>query len=117
MNRQEKRITKMVFKNLDNIFKSSKVIAKDWGTTTIPLSTLKIIIDKSKPSDKTGNEIVDSFNKQFCKTLDSLYTGCKEVSKKMNSKNISLSSLEFGINVIKTAFKDGRKISTSKAIG
>jgi hypothetical protein len=99
----ERKMKRIVFKNLNGISKASKEIAKEWGVMTIPLSTLKVIIDKSKPS-KTNDKALDEFIIQYNKTLDSLYKGCCDIAAKMNSKNIPLSQINNGLAIIKNAF-------------
>jgi hypothetical protein len=100
--RTERKMKKMVINNLNGISKTSKEIAKEWDILTIPLTTLKVIINKSKPT-KT-NSSLDEFITQYNKTLDSLYKGCCDIAAKMNSKNIPLTQLDNGLRMIKNAF-------------
>ena len=99
----ERKMKRMVVKNINGISKTAKSIAKEWDAMTIPLSTLKVIIDKSKPS-KTNDSSLDEFIFQYNKTLDSLYKVCCDISAKMNSKNIPLSQLNNGLTIIKNTF-------------
>jgi hypothetical protein len=101
-----KKTRKLVYKNLDSIYKASKGIASNWGTKTIPLETLKIIIDKSKPSINTSIKELDLFNINYCNMLDTLYKTCAEISRKMNSKNIPISEIKNGINIMKSAYEN-----------
>lgn len=103
MRKTERQMKKMVVKNLNGISKTAKEIAKEWDAMTIPLTTLKVIIDKSKPS-KTNDNKLDEFIIAYNNTLDSLYKGCCDIAKKMNSKNIPLSQLNNGLTIIKNAF-------------
>lgn len=107
MNRSEKRkLIKIVNTNLDGIYKTSKSIAKDWSQNVIPLTALRTIIDKSKPSPNT-DEVINEFNKNYSITLDTLYIDLSKVSKNMNSKNIALSEILKGVNIVKQYFKLG----------
>ena len=99
----ERQMKRMVSKNLNSISKTAKDIAKEWDAMTIPLSTLKVIIDKSKPA-KSKNSALDEFIINYNNTLDSLYKGCCDIAKKMNSKNIPLTQLNNGLSIIKNAF-------------
>ena len=100
-----KKIIKIVNVNLNVIYNSSLKIAKAWDRNTIPLTTLKEIIEKSKPSTTTSIEAVNEFNAKYSKTLDSLYDVMSSHSSKMGSENIALSVLLQGINIIKANFK------------
>ena len=96
-----KKIRKIVFKNLDNIYKSSKEICNKFGEPALGKKAFKTIIEHSKPSSKTGNEQVDKFNKAFCGTLDSLVTMCETRSRAAGASRISLQDIKEGIEVIK----------------
>ena len=105
---------KTVFKNLDRIYKTSRDIAKKWNSTTIPLTSLRYIINESKPSINTGHKQLDIFMIRYNNMLDSLYNGCESIAKKMDSKSIPLTDLKKGLDIIKNGF-NGKSISTSKA--
>ena len=108
MNRAEKRKTiRIVNKNLEGIYNNASSIAKGWDRNTIPLTTLKEILDKSKPSIKTDNKTVNEFNLKYSKTLDLLYSVLSNISANMNSKDIALSEILKGIIIIKDSFKAG----------
>lgn len=99
--KKAKKIRKIVHKNLDNIYKSSKEICERFGEPAIGKKAFKTIIEHSKPSTKTGNEKVDRFNKAFCGTLDSLVIMCETRSRTAGASRISLEDIKEGIEVIK----------------
>jgi len=89
--REIKNMQKTVLKNIDT---TAREICHKWETKMLPLTTLRVIIDKSKP---TGDLEVSV---QFRKTLDSLYNSCVSVAKSMGSKKIPLSELKKGTTII-----------------
>jgi hypothetical protein len=106
--RLKNKIRKLVYKNLDQIYKTSKTIAADWDSKTIPLDTLKVILDKSRPNINTGVKELDLFNIKYCNMLETLYKTCTGIAKKMQSKSIPISLIKNGIELMKKAFKDGQ---------
>jgi septation ring formation regulator EzrA len=102
--RKKKKIIKMVSPHLKKIYTTAKSIANDWDKKTIPLTTLRIIIDKSKlkPSGVKENDV---FIVQFNNTIESLHTSLTDIAKKMDSKSIPVSKIKEGIEVINTSFK------------
>ena len=98
-----KKLKKLIYNNLNGIYKTAKNIANDWDAKAIPLNTLRVIIDKSKPS-LINNPEADIFIKQYNATLESLFTGCEKITSKMNTNKIPLTELEKGILIIKRAF-------------
>lgn len=100
----KRKTRKLINRNLDAIYKTSKSIASEWDKKTIPLKALKTIVDKSKPSVNTESKEVNEFIKSYNKCLDSLYKSCVEIASKMNSKDIPVSQIKNGINIIKTAY-------------
>lgn len=107
MKKQERQLKRIVNKNLDNIYKTAYGIARDWDKKTIPLTTLDVIIDKSRPSVNTGEENVDLFNTNYNRLLDSLSNACKKIAKKMDSKSIPVEQVKQGINILKKGFSNG----------
>jgi hypothetical protein len=101
-----KKTRKLVYKNLDSIYKASKSIASNWDAKTIPLETLKIIVDKSMLSVNTGIKELDLFNINYCNMLDTFYKTCAKISRKMNSKSIPISEIKNGINIMKSAYEN-----------
>lgn len=101
-----RKLRRIVFKNLDKIYSVSKEIAGRWDKNTIPLKTLKEIINRSKVSTNTGNKIIDNHNEKYNKCLTSLYLSCVKIAEKMESKSISLSVIKEGIEIIKSAYHD-----------
>lgn len=99
----ERKFKRMVNKDMNRISRTAKEIAKMWDVKTIPLATLKVMIDKSKPKETT-DPLFDEFIIQFNKSLDSLYIACCAIAKKMNSKNIPLTELNNGLRIIRNAY-------------
>lgn len=104
-----RKTREIVYKNLDAIYKASKKIASDWDSKTIPLTTFKIIVDKSRPSANTGAKEVDAFNINYSNKLVKFYESCEGIAKNMHSKVIPVEIIGQGIDVIKKAFKDGQQ--------
>lgn len=100
------KLRRIVFKNLDKIYSVSKEIADRWDKNTIPLKTLKEIINRSKVSANTGNKIVDDHNEKYNKCLTTLYLSCVKTAKRMDSKSVPLSIIKEGIEIIKSAYHD-----------
>ena len=109
MTRNQRKIRRFIFKNLDKIYLSAKEIAEEYDSRSIPLTTLKEIINRSKPDQNTGVAWVDDHNGKYNKTLDSLYVACKKNADRMHSKKASLRSIKEGIRIIKSAYKEGQK--------
>ena len=105
-NRTQRKTAKLISNNLDAIYNAARNIAKDWDKNTIPVDTLRVILDKSKPSVNTGIKELDLFNMRYGKTLDTLFEELKKISRKMDSKSVPLTQLKNGINIIKKAFTD-----------
>lgn len=99
-----KQIIRLVNNNLDLIYNSSKKIAQDWDKNTIPLTTLKVIIEKAKPKVSDDKEI-NEFRKQYNITLDTLFSELSEIAAKMESKSIRIDTIKFAITMIKDTFK------------
>ena len=99
-----KKLVKMVYDNLDSISNAANEIANEWEIKTIPISTFREIIKISKPSNVNDKNLKE-FIYQYNVTLDSLFTACFKIAKRMNSKNIPLTKIEQGINRIKIAYK------------
>jgi len=108
-------LTNIVNKNLDNIYTVSIEIGNQWSQKAIPLTVFKEIIDKSKPTIKTKDEQINQFNTKYCETLDAFYSGICKVSTKMNSKNIALSEIKNGVQLIKKSFKKGLNKKDNKS--
>lgn len=82
----KKKTRKLVYKNLDQIYKASKKIASDWDSKTIPLETLRVILDKARPNINAGVKELDLFNINYCNLLETFYKTCVGISKKCNLK-------------------------------
>lgn len=93
------KIRKIVFGNLDKIYTTSRDIAKEWGLDAIPLTTFKVIIDKSRP--KTEESALKEFNIVYNKTLDLIYKTGKDKTKEMKSENISIKYIKVLIDHVK----------------
>ena len=93
-------IRKVVFKNLNKIYTTSRDIAKGWDLNTIPLTTFKTIIDKSRL--QTEESSLKEFNTAFNKTLYLIYKTCADKSKEMKSENISIKFIKVVIEHTKT---------------
>ena len=94
----------IIFYQLDKIYDVCKSIAEEWGIKTIPLATLKEVIKRAKPSIDTGNEFTDKLNVAYNDTLDSLYNASIKITRRMDSKSVSLSEVKKGLNIIKGAY-------------
>jgi len=94
---------KLILTRLKDIVNVSKSIARKWDRNTIPLKTLKLTLRLAK-AKVTGDEYQIEHATAFNNTLDSLYDGCAEIAKNMNSENIPVSEIENGIDLIKIAY-------------
>lgn len=80
--RQAKRITRA---HWTKVYKSAESISRAYSNDgSIPLITIKEIIDKAKIGSK--NVTVTAFVKEHNKTLDVLYTCCETMAKDLNGK-------------------------------
>ena len=80
MEKHQKKATKLIFKHLDKIYKSSVKATKPFHPGMVSLVVLKVILNKSKLG-KTES-LPEEFRVQFNKTLDVLYTTCEANSTK-----------------------------------
>lgn len=58
--KNQKKLKNMFFSNLDNIYKSSKILAKTLDTTSIPFDSFSVIA-KTAIMDVTDNAIANDF--------------------------------------------------------
>ena len=99
------KIKKEFVKNLNNIEKHSKKIAKLYGINYIPIITFKEIIKISKPETNTEIESINRVNKSYCSHLDVILETCTNNAKNMNSKNIPIPLISKCILETKIIFK------------
>lgn len=105
----KKETRKLVYINLDNIYKASRNIAKEWDSKTVPLKTLEVMVNKSRPGINTGVKELDLFTINYNKMLDKFYLTCVKIAKNMNSKSIPIALIKSSVNLMKKAFKDGQE--------
>jgi len=104
MNEKHKHNKKVIFSNLDGIYKSSAQISKAIGIDKIALITLKNIIEGYKFKEISGVEAQDVFNKEYAKVLDQLYVACVAISKEGDGKRVTLVYLKMQIDQLKRTF-------------
>jgi len=90
----------IINKNLELIESSCWDICNTTGVKSIPLNTLEIIIDKSRPSP-TGDEKADLFIEKYNSTLDILFLSCQNVAIQSDLEVCPMVILEFYIKTIK----------------
>lgn len=106
--RKFKRVTrKMVFSRYDSILKSCRIIENSYGVKRIPLDAFKIIIDNAY-FEKSENENIQKFTRQFNKTLDSIWLFSNENSKLIGDNCISRKEVKQWIDALKAAFIKGQ---------
>lgn len=82
MNKNKAIIKKMVYNNLNGIYRASMTIAKSHIYELIPLVVLKEVIEKSKPTQV--EEMPVEFIKVYNTMLDELYKVCELDATKSN---------------------------------
>ena len=105
MNKNEKKILKHTEDNLNNIYKSCKIIAKRWDKNSIALIALREAIQKAKP--ETDNEKLQEWKQKYDAMLDTLYEVCEQQAKNMDSGSVPLRMLKQNISIIKLNFRKG----------
>lgn len=96
--KRKKTPESLVFGALNKIYRTSRDIAKEWGTDHIGLNTFKELIDLSKHKDfEDMREHKEAYNK----LLDILYTTCADQSKKLESSNVSVKFIKYCVEHIK----------------
>lgn len=88
----------LVFGALNKIYRTSRDIAKEWGTKYIGLNTFKELIDLSKHKDFSD---MKEHKQEYNKLLDILYTTCANQSKKLESSNVSVKFIKYCVEHIK----------------
>jgi hypothetical protein len=88
----------IVFGGLNKIYTVSRDIAKQWGVETVPLNTLKEIIDKGKL--EIDGELTE-FKEAYNTTLGLVYSTCEDQAKKFGSKNVSVKYIKVVIEFTK----------------
>lgn len=101
MDKNQRNTQKMVFKNLNTIYATSKSISLEWGQKAIPLNTLREIINKSQLKP-TENPRFNEFALQFNKTLDKAYTTCESKAKEMDSNSVSVAYIKIVVEHVKS---------------
>ena len=111
----ENKIRRLFFKNLNALYNTANSIAKKWNKKSIPLNLLEELIEKAKFNKPVTNNnirvekaITDIENSDH-KVMNSLYKACEAAAKSMNSKEVPLTILKHGIDIIKKNFTIGMK--------
>lgn len=102
MDKNQKRINKMVRKSLDDIYRKSKLISKNFNAGMISITVLTLVIDKYKLKLKSG--MPDDFVKNYNAVLDTLLATC--INEATRSKTIYHKVLKHHISIIKKSFTD-----------
>ena len=97
-----KQIEKLTYASLDKILKTSKQIAKSWKHQGISLTTLQVLVDKSKFGDDVALDA--KFKKAYNTMLDQLIKTCRQQAY-MNF--ISYRDLKKNIKIMKRSFSEG----------
>lgn len=102
MRKATRKMSKVIYSNLDGIVKAANEIATAWDRKTIPLTDLANMIDVLKSSDIANNEEAKEFVEAYYSMLDILFDTCKKAANKLQSKFISVEYLKGAIELIKT---------------
>jgi len=113
MNKQKenaKVIEDLIIGNLNAIYGTCEKSAKAFQRDDVSLVFLKLVIEKAKPK-LTGDKGVDALVTAYWRTLDVLYQICSSRSKMVykNNDSITLRSLSFFIETVKTEYKSALK--------
>jgi Ni,Fe-hydrogenase III component G len=104
MNKNEKKITNMIFSHYNNIIKACEIIGKKWGTNQIPLTTFEQVIKRAYLNE-------DSDYKEFAvnvnKTINGLYSTCLQASKDFGTTTVTIEFIKHCVQVIKQSYKEG----------
>ncbi len=108
MNKQQRKLKKSLVKTLNQIHSSSEKIAKSFDLVTIPVNTFRIIIDKSKfEKDQMSDKHLKVFMEAHNNTMEQFFDSMKIIAGSMNGKNIPVSEIKKGVEIIKTAYDKG----------
>ena len=104
MNRTQRKLERLVHKQLDKIYSTCVSITKEWGVDKIALRILFDLIKKSKlkPSEDLNYDFVNKYNEM----LDLLFVTCAANS---TDKEISYKLLRRYIDTVKENFTKGLK--------
>lgn len=106
MSRNQRVIKSRVHKGLSDILKASKQIAKSWGLQSIPLVTLKEIIEKGKIDENSSeNKEVKKFYSSYNKMLTVIYQTCEKKAIQMKSDHVAIAYIRICINHTKKTFE------------
>jgi len=100
MDKNIKKVKRMVYRNLDKIYSTSKSIIRSYGYKMIPMSLVKELIENSKL--KPNNEIPQEFIENYNAVLDVLYKTCNDNATKKNL--VDPKNLKLYIQKIKASF-------------
>jgi hypothetical protein len=110
MDRQQKKLNKMVFKSLNNIYKNSRDIAKAWNKEYIEVGVLKEITDSAKlkdieSSDNLTEDVTITFAVNFNKMVDSIYNACDTKATELKSDVVNIKYLKLIIAFVIEEYK------------
>lgn len=107
MEKNNRQLKKIVFKNIDLIYKSCNKTAKLWGSKTIPLNYLNMVINNLKDKTKKFPKELQEFGEAYKNMLNTFYTTCENFSKKYNSSEIPIKILYYFLQILKEEFEKG----------
>ena len=102
----QRRLRRIVFSGLDNIYAAARKVSISWRTKRIPLLTLKAILTKSKI--RKPKRAIKVFAEQYNNILDQLYMACEKAAGVMESRAIPVHVLLKYIGEIKEGFTNGQ---------
>jgi len=103
-----KKIHKVLFKNLDDIYKSSKKVSKKFGIRYVSIKYLEelVKITKSHMVDEKKKEAY-AIQQGFFNLLDAILKECKKEAKEIGSRGVSFDYLKNCISTVKKYYIEG----------
>jgi hypothetical protein len=100
-----KEIKKVLFKNLDEIYKSCKKVSRDYGIKYASNVYLGKVIEIIK-SNKVDKKDIEAFNiqKAFFDIYDQILKTCKVQAREIGSDGVSFDFLKGVIKVVKNNY-------------
>ena len=99
----ENKVRKMVHRNLDNIYKQCRKIAKKYDSMA-PISLIETLCEKSKIDIKDESEALVNFADAHNKMLDYLYEACRDNGKQFNSTTVTFFFLRSAVDLCKSSY-------------
>ena len=97
----------LVFNQLDRIVEAAMKASKEWGTDAIPITILEATLNLANIKKKSGNKKLNVFYSQYNDVLKQIGNTCKETSKNLGTRSVSVDYLNKVMDTVKSNFIKG----------